>query len=422
MYYLAPTLLRSRGAVNIAYNTASAFPVKKMYYWDYDEKLYIANNNKELFKNTTAVTGPAENVVDMTSFGVGSTPKLIVAESLASQGHTLHTYTGSAYATLTGTSVPTAEKVMARYGRLFATKDSAFPSRIYFSDDGDETRWKGAYNEGGWFDVAPGQDGDIVDWLDFEGALYVWKEKAIYRVSGDHPQNFTPLRLMSSDKVVGGTAVDCAKGIVYATQYGVFPVAIASQSKSEDLSRYIEQELQAVLANGAAAYSPELGAYILVTQATTAYVSNQNNRPDVWTKFTLTPTMHSVYQGNGLYFGASDGKVYLYDHDGFKDDSVAFTVSFKTGDWDFGDKVAAKNVRFIEGKLNAKENATATVSFYEDGAAATRAVALATTARNLVQLNANCERIALGIVYTSLTGPCLFGGAALRVIGKGAIK
>jgi len=428
MFYLNPQMLRSRGGFD-NFCTAGGSRITLMYYWSYDNLLYVANNNGQLFKcvsgTATPVTGPAENVLSIAAFtDSGGTAKLIIAEDKGAQNHTLHTYDGTTYAAITGTSVPDAEKVLTRFDRVFATGKVAEPDKIFFSEQGDETTWSGAYNEGGWVQVAPGHDGDIIDWIDFEGALYVFKEHAIYRMPGDHPQTWVPQKLMSSDAVIAGTAVDCAKGLLYATSHGVFPVNISSQTESEDLTRQIEQELQAVLSTAKAAFSPELGAYIIVTGATTAYVSNLSNRPDVWTKFTLTPTIYSIYEGNGLYIGASDGKVFLYNHDGYEDNSAAFTVSFKTGDWDLGEKLHRKEIVYLEGAINAKENATATPSLYADGGGTTKTLApasYATTARNLSRCRFDCETLALGVAYTNLTAPCAFAGAAIHGKLKEAI-
>jgi len=418
MYYQTPSLLRSRGGFDLLHDTGSSNDVTRLYYWDLDSKLYIANDNAELFKDTTAVAGVAENVTSMVSFGVGATPTLIVAEEKGAQDHTLHTYDGTTYAKLTGTAVPNAQKVMARAdGRLLATCDPDHPSRLYGSDVGAHTIWQGAYGGAFWMDIAPGQDGDIVDWIDYQQALYVWKERAVYRVAGDHPQNYTRQRLYSCETVIPGTIVDVGNGVLYATQSGVFPLNIVQQSEEYDLTRRIETYIQAKLGATRAAFSREMGAYIMTCKDTIIFVSNVANRPDVWTLFSPPTSMSCAYQGPKFYLGSVNGKVYIYDHDDFKDDAAAFTVQLTTGNWDIGDQLKRKNIRFVSGLLNGAENATATIKMHVDGSgAASQTTALTAGTRNLIECNLSAVELAIDVTYTSLTGPCYFGFIELRVV------
>ena len=416
MYYPQPGLLRARGGIDATYNGSGADDVEVMYYWDYDSKLYHADNNAHLYKNGSAISGVSKKVTSVCSFGVSATPTLIVAENETS-GVSLHTYNGSSYAALSGTDVPCARLVMSRYGRLWGTKSAEYPSRVWCSMPGDHTVWTAAYDQAAWWDVAPGHDGVIVDWVDYNGILYIFKTHGIYRMTGDTPASVRIEKLVAADKVVAATVADCGEGVLYATSYGVFPLGIPAPGEQYDLTRNVEASIQAVLASSRAAYSPELGGYVMVNGTTTVWVSNLGNRPDVWTNFTAPAAMSSVYQGNGLWFGGTDGKVYLYDHDDFEDGaSTVYTVSFKTGHWNCGDELKRKNIRFVEGALNGGENATATVNLYADQAGtAKQATALTAATQNLVEANFNCKTVALEIVYTSRTGLPYFGGARLKL-------
>lgn len=419
MYYAQPYLLRTRGGIDATYTGGS--DVVCMYYWDFDGQLYRADDTKHLYANNNLKATGAENIVDMCSFGVGASPLLIVAEN-ETANPSLHTWNGAVYAVLAGTSIPRARLVMSRFGRLFGTRSAQYPSRVFWSDVGDATLWLGAFNEGGWLDVAPGQDGVIEDWIDYGGILYIFKEYGVYRMVGDTPATFAAQKLTDTDQVLRGTVHDCGKGVLYSTKYGVFPVGAARQAESYDVTRNIERTFQTFVASKAqAAYSPEMNAYVVVNGSKTVWLANLNNRPDVWTSFSAPTFMSSVYQGNGLWFGGTNGAVYKYDHDGFTDGVTAFSCSFKTGDWNFGDERMEKNIRWLEGYLNATQTATATISLYKDGAGAATAAqpmhlgALATGARPLVEYNFNCKTCALGVVYTALTAPAAFGGAVLQI-------
>jgi len=402
MYYPRPGVLRSRGGIDDTYN-GPASPVK-MYYWDYDSKIYSAGSS--LYKDATQVT--TDDIVDIVSYGITATPILILAKS----DGTLHTYTGTTYAALTGTAIPTGITfLMVRNSRLYAATKAG---RIYYSDAGDYTKFSGAIGEGGYFDVFPGEGGDVVDWLDFGGVLYIFKEHGIYKVTGADKATHSTYKDTSVDKVLAGTIVDVGRGVLYATSYGVFPLGVPVGDEAYDLTKNVEATLQTFLASGAsAAYSPELSAYVLVNGSTTAWVSNIGNRPDVWTSFALPEAMDTVHQGNGLWFGAVSGETYLYDHDDTTDDAADFTVSFKTGHWDIGDASKRKTIVDPRGHFNAGRNATATVSFYVNGSGtAKKTKALTAAVEQVFQTKFSCRQVALGVVYTTLTGPVKYGGCA----------
>jgi len=415
MYYQSPYLLRARGGISTVYNGDGTNAVNVMYYWEKDSKLYHGDNAKHLYASGVLKATGAQNVVDMCSFGT-VTPVLIVAEN-ETANPSLHTWDGTTYATLTGTDVPKARRIMPWHNRLLGTNSADFPYRIFWSAGGSSTVWSGAYGEGGWLDIAPGEGGAFCDWIEHNGVVYIFRQRAIYRVMGA-PPNLQWDKVQEADGVVAGTVADCGRGVLYATYYGAFPLGIPRGSDAYDLSRRIETVFQAFVASGAsAAYSPELGAWILVNGTTIGRVSNVTNRPDVWTAFALPAAMKTVCCGGGLWFGSTVGKVYAYDHDALVDD-VATTISkvFKTGNWNFGDELHRKNVRFVEGPINAGENATATLALYADGAGtATTTTTLTAAARQIGKINFNCIKAALGVTYTSPTGPPSFGGARLWV-------
>ena len=221
-----------------------------------------------------------------------------------------------------------------------------------------------------------------------------------------------------------GTVADCGQGVLYATQYGVWPLGKQVESESYDLARNVDQALMAILANAQAAYSPELGCWVLVNGTTTAWVSNVGHRPDVWTKFTLPQAAKSVYQGNGFWFGGTNGHIYKYDHDDKVDGTAtAIATSLKTGNWNIEEPTRLKNIRYIGGNLNAGENATATVKLYVDGSGtASSTNAFTAGSRNFAHCNVNCHEVALEVTYTAPTAPCSFAGVSLDVELKGATK
>lgn len=422
LYYVRADLLRTRGGWTEVFAPDGAGSIMRMYYWDYDDNLYIADDAGKLWKNTTAITGPSQNVVDMVSFGTSATPTLYVAETIGAQDHTLHTYTGSAYADLSGTGVPLAERLMVRLERLWGTTASDEPSHVYASSPSDATEWVSAWNTASEIPVAPGEGGAIQDWLDYDQKLFIFKERGHYVIEGDMPANFRTTRLSHETGMQPRTAADAVKGVMYTTDHGVFPLGRNYQGEVHDLTRNVEQSIEAHLTGCVTAFSVEMNAYLIgKSNTTTIWVSSVANRPDVWTKFTAPANVSSIYQGPNLYIGCTNGKVYRYDSNTFKDDATVFTVALKTGDWNFGDDLIRKNVRFVEGHFNASQTAACSVAFYKDGSgSAVKTEALVAAATQRIETSYRCNRTALGFTYTTLTAPVYVGPwiVKLRPVGR----
>lgn len=423
LYYQRPTLLRSRGSFNLLYSGGAGTNVHVLYKWDRDGKLYHADDAATLYANGVSVGSIDGNVTDIESFGVAGNPKLYVCEEKGARDHTLHVWDTSTYSAVTGTAVPSPTLLMSRDGRLFATGDSDYPSRIFWSSPGDPTVWAGAYEEGGWLDIKPGEDGGIRDWIDFRGALYIFKRGGVYRVSGDQPSSYYVERMGDVVEMQANTVADVHKGVLYITKHSVFPLGTTPVGEVDSLTGSVESDIAPSLEGASAAYSPEMNAYIIVDGSSTAWVSNTANRPDVWTTFSLPCNATCIYNGDTLYVGDDDGDVYQYSHTGYEDDGSPFTVKLKSCNWNMGDELHLKNVRFIEGVFNGTTHGDATVNLYADSAASADATEVFTSDdKFLMRVNLNCGRLAYEVSYSSMDGPCLFGGIALQTIEKAPVQ
>ena len=483
MYYVGPDLLRSRGGFFVSY-AGGGNPIQVMYYWR--GELFYADNDANLFHSSVQIPGVQCDITDMIGFSTGLTERLIIAEEpcarasesfsvsrsksasvsrsesrspsrsrsasisksgsksrAASQTHsktrtepetefspvaecrTLHIWDGTDYEPLTGTAVPCVRRIMVAYGRLWGTRDPNYPNRVYYSAVGDPTNWAGAWGEGGWFDVEPDHNGEVVDMIYWRDSIFILKERGTYNLTGSQPVSFQ-LRLWELPVgTVLGTLANCESGILYTGQRGIYPLGRGHGGEAHNLVRSIRQAITTPLLTAKAAFAAEHGICVLVDGTTTAWVSNVDDRPDAWTKWTLPVAMHSVYQGPHLYFGGADGNIYRYSPDAVTDETATITCSFKTGDWDMDEPVNVKNVRLAHGAMNAADNATVEMSFYVDGAAtpshAVEMLAGADPVTVIKDINFECKRsLALGFEYRALTGPCYFRSASLDIDLKGA--
>lgn len=98
---------------------------------------------------------------------------------------------GTAYLPLGGTP-PNVKYVRKHQGRVWAAGDPARPDRIYFTTPGNHEEWNGV-GDSGAMDIDPG-DGDssgiTAIFPSFRGDLFVAKQNAIYKITGDSPENY----------------------------------------------------------------------------------------------------------------------------------------------------------------------------------------------------------------------------------------
>ena len=324
---------------------------------------------------------------------------------------------------------PKAKGVLTRGGRVWGIDDDT----LYWSAAGDETNWGGYYGEGGEQPIAPGEYGDLRDILDYQGVLYLFKDWAIFAVFGTDTENLIIEKVIEIDGYRPYSAAICPGGVAYATRSGVYPLGklTAEMAKwttcieTEARTMLQGQDFPYVILATSAAYSREMDAYLIwsVNTGTTVWASNQTNRPDVWTKLVFPTSPHVIYQAGlgNFYYGDEDGYVYKYVHTDFKDfessaplTPTAFTVSFKTGDWDMGDALHYKITDYVEGAFDPRAKATATVKFYENGSGTPSLTqSLVANARPVFSFPATFETLAVEIIYTALTGPCMYGGLSI---------
>ena len=426
MYYIGPELLRSRGGFRERFAPGGGKPIEVMYQWDYDDKLYIADDNSKLWKDTTAIAGVVNNVKDIVSYGTEGTQRLLIAEEELLAGHTLHTYNGAAYAQLVGVDIPNPTRLYTCYGRVFAIGDVSHPSRVFFCEVNNIANWGGDWGEGGWFDVYPDENGDLIDIIFYRNSIYFFKERGTYILSGHQPVSFLLTPFEQTIGTATRTAANAESGVIYCTDYGVYPLGRGRGGETMNLVWRVKQGAATPLASPKAAYALVPGAYMITDGTTKVWVSNIDNRPDVWTTWTAPFAMQSIYQGPKLYLGGVNGKVYSYEPDIVVDGAVPITCSFKTGNYDFGQPVHVKNIRFLHGAINASDNATATVGLYKDGAGAAMETHVLAAGVNPVHtirdINKNCDRsLAIEVTYSALTGPCYFRNIALDLAVKAPI-
>ena len=445
LYYPSAGIMRTRGGIDLAYHNAlAAGDIRTFFSWAHDDHLYWGDEADHLFRNNTNVPGVAENVTSIVAYGYpdeDEDPVLFVCEEQGGEDHSIHTWDGTTYAQLMGTEVPDdVTHLMIRFGRLWAFKQGG--DYVYYSEAGHPPNFGGNFGEGGSFPVFPGIDGTLQDWCVYRNNLYLFKERAIYVLVGDQPVNWGLRYFEACDTPIPGTICDCTMGTLFCTARGVYVLGRGYRGESHNLLRFVQQAVQPHLLTARAAYVRQLGVYIVVLDEREMWVSNVDNRPDVWTRWYVpgnpdpepkeaSPSpfpsggvldFSGIYDGDRLYFGTSAGNVYAYDPAGLTDEGAPFYPRFTTGHWHMGSLLREKNIRFVEGRMNGADAATTRVRLFADGAAVPVVDRTLDADEDLMQVNFGCQRLGMQVLYTNLTGPAYLGDIALHVVPWGDVE
>jgi len=421
MYYPAKGVLRSRGGVTTQYSPSGAGSVQVMYYWPKTGSLYWADNSGHLYEDGTEITGVQENVVDIEAFGLSdSAQKLYITEEKGSQDHTLHTYDGSSYSKLTGTSVPNVTHLMTRFTQLWGFGDADYPHRVYYSAYGDPTNWSDTWGESGHYDITPARGGDLKGWVEYEGNLFVIKEHATFVLSGQTDANFQVHHVGDMHNIQPDSIADVIQGVLFATDDGVYPLGRHYQGEPQNLALGVQGNITDDLSGSQAIYSQWLGAYLLCSGNSTVWVSNASVRPDIWTQFDMgSNSITAVYEADNLYFGTDDGKILKYDHTQTNDNGAAFDVGFKTGFWHLGSHEIQSELSWMEGRFDMQDSATVTIEMLQDDdendVVYPGGWTIDADEMPAKKLSFECRSLALDVTYEDLTGPAYYSGVAFSV-------
>lgn len=422
MYYPQKNFLRSRSGFTTFCENVNAGEVTLMFFWSSEKKLVWADDLGNLFVENDIISGVDNQVTDITEFTDSSGNNILyVAEEKGSKDHTLHTWDGSSYSQLTGTDVPTAEKVTVRFSQLWATKDPTDPHRIFWSDYNDATTWTSDSGGSGHVDISKGYHGEIVDWLPYRENFFVVKENGVYDLLGQKPSNFRRVLIGGMRGIQPNTITDAVAGVLVVTDHGIFPVARRFAGEPQDLTNMVSSDIESHLVGCQADYSEHLGCFLLCNGSGSVWVSSTNVRPDVWTRFEFDNEQIScVFEGDNLYFGTTDGKILEYNTSSWDDNGTHYDVILKTNLWNLGTNRVIKKIDYIEGSWCAGPGNDANITVYKDEADNEVKPGGWHFGEDDVQiLNTNIEALNLSVQveYLNKSDIAYFGGIAVHTKG-----
>lgn len=220
--------------------------------------------------------------------------------------------------------------------QLFVTGDTDYPSRVYFSDLGDIT----SYYRTDFFDVQTTDGSKVRSLCSAFDSLYIFKDKSIWRLSGDERDSFRLQLMVSGIGTISNGSVKVVNNYIYFTtaqnDIAVYDGAYTCKFISQKIRGTIgDLNFQRATNNISAAFSTykynDFDYYV----STTLSGSTTNNRilvfdtqHSAWTKFkginanAMCVGDNDTFQ-NALYFGDYSGYVYRYPSTKYIDGSVA---------------------------------------------------------------------------------------------------
>jgi hypothetical protein len=272
---------------------------------------------------------------------------------------------------LLGTPPANGKYICVWQNRVWIANTSSGKSRIHYSNDGNSEDWT-TVGATGFIDINIDDGDQITGILPVGPALYVFKNRTIYKITGTKPDNFVPLPVILNRGCVSPRSLVSMGGfIVYMSQYGIHSLAGDTDGfLSEDIQFDIEDLTNTV--KSAACAGKYKNNYILAFDSDgdgkndSAYVLDMLG--GTWMLWTnINAKVFCTFDDGTLISGASD-LIKLRQHDtGEDDEGVAIDMIWRSSKMDFADFTAFKrmlnyfwNVKPIAGK-------TLTSRIYVDG-------------------------------------------------------
>jgi hypothetical protein len=289
---------------------------------------------------------------NLASFAVGE-DILIIEDGLNSSAP--YQWTGSGNAVALGGSPPNCTMVAYHKRQAFCAGNDSNPSTLYFSDLNDIENWTTSLSGSSLIET---NNGSVIQAIKpgFD-ALYVWKDKSIWRVSGDDKDNYVFERMVEG---VGCLSSDCAQivgnSFIFTDGQGdtyIYDGGIKL--------RIISNKIQGTLDSSNFDRFSEVRTLIFDKDYYFSLSSVGNNDHDIvmvydtfnlaWSKFKgMNVNAMAVAENNAgeeaIYFGDYTGFVYEYPS-GTDDAGTAIDMYYTTKQYSFTEQGFNKTFRDV---------------------------------------------------------------------------
>jgi len=305
---------------------------------------------------------------------------------------------GSSLASITeGTYLPSTAraKYITEYGsKLWISGDTSFPSRVIFCKAGDPEDWSSVSNAGN-ADIGAG-DGDIIRGLaGTRRALYLFKRKTTYALTGDTTANYKVDPVCEWGLVSERGFASDGQGCFFASDDGVYYLNGLNASRISDPVRDTYDGI-----SDKSTLTMEIkGDKLFIFYKDSG---SQNNKAlvcgfkrkmsdgsvrGVWGIYTGQPwSVADTSRANQLYVGTNTGTLQIYEIDTGSPGSV--DCLWRTPDMDFDSFSFKTLMRYFVHQKADTATTTLTVRTYVDGAShgSDATLSFGTTTEHQVQM------------------------------------
>lgn len=297
-----------------------------------------------------------------------------------------------------GTYLPTLGKYIAEYtSKLWIAGDTANPSRISFCKANDPTDWSTAFNAGN-ADIGSG-DGDVIRGLmGTRRALYIFKRKNSYVLSGDSNSNYRVDQLASlglvSERGVCTDGQGCFfasdDGIYYAVGLNCARISDAIKKTYDDISdkstitMEVKGEKLFIFYKGSGATANNRALVCSFKRK-----MNDGGVRGVWAPYSAQPyDVANTSRASELYVGTNASTLQIYQLDTGSPGSI--DAYWNTPDFDFGVYDQKTLMRYFVHMSPDTATTTLTVRHFCDGVSTGNDVSLSfgTAGSHDIQLSA----------------------------------
>jgi hypothetical protein len=232
--------------------------------------------------------------------------------------------------------LPTASIIVYHKNILFASGNNTYPSRVFFSNLDDIYTWDAL----DFFDLETSDGSKITGMISALDALYIFKEKSIWRLSGTNKDDYVLQKMVDGI----GTASNSSIKVVNGTIYFVTPQNDIAVYDGAFNCKFISQKIRSTIGNlspsraytskGLAFSSYKYNDYDYYASVSIAG-SGTNNQVlvfdtayNAWTKFkginaNCWVVGDDANSKNVVYFGDYSGYVHVYPSTKYYDGNVA---------------------------------------------------------------------------------------------------
>ena len=298
---------------------------------------------------------------DLGDFVVGE-DTLIIEDGLDSTAP--YKWTGSGNAAALGGSPPNAKYVAFYKNMAFLAGNDSNPSTLYFSDIGDIENWSTGLS--GNINVET-NDGSVITALHVGyDALYIWKGRTIFRLTGADKDTFELQRLIADKGTMSNLSVQrVGNDFFFMSSQGEI-ILYDGGVNIQKISSKIEGTIDA-LAFNRFAYTPAVIYYNDYYINATTVAGSTNDTVLVFDTFHLAWTKFDGINANIMFLaddGVGEDMIVFLDYCGFgynypsgtNDNGTAISASYSTKQFVFPQMTPEKYLKLVKVFTNEKGN------------------------------------------------------------------